>query len=180
MGRVKAEVEEMTKGFQSPDAKGLLVEPFSFPPVEQLATRSAAPEPSSAGESGDMESRALADITGLIANCYLKPEPGGIEDLVAELFSDPATSFGTRLDLAGMAKIKAQWFAQYDKWQLKLTPNSLKASFLDADTVTVSFSLGYKYWPKTKSAPTQTGIAQMILGLVRQDGRWKIESEAAN
>ncbi len=175
MGRVKAEVEEATKGFQSPDAKGLLVQPFSFLPVEQLATRSATVESS----AGDAETRALAEVSSLITGRYLKPEPDNIEALVEELFTDPATSFGNRLSLAGMANIKAQWFAQFDRWQLRMTPNSLKASFLDAGTATVSFSLGYKYWPKKKSAPPLTGIAQITLGLVRQDGRWKIESEAA-
>ncbi len=176
MGRVKAEVEEMTKGFQSPDAKGLLVQPFSFLPAEQLATRSVAAEPS----PGDAESRALADVTRFVTERYLKPEPDNIEALAIEVFTDPATSFGVKLGLADMAKAKAQWFAQYGKWQLQMMPGSLKASFFDAESATVSFSLGYKYWPKQEDAPPQTGITQIVLGLVRQDGRWKIESEAAN
>jgi uncharacterized caspase-like protein len=178
MGRVKADVEEATKGFQSPDAKGLLVRAFSFAPAAQQATRSVAGQGDEQQASADeTDSQAAADIERLVTDVYLKPDPARLDAIVEEIFTDPATSFGWQYSHSELAEAKAKWFAKYARWRLQLLPGSFKPVFYDADSATVTFDLRYKYWPKEKGLSPIAGTSHVTLDVVHEDGRWRIEME---
>lgn len=167
MGAVKADVEEMTNGFQSPDAKGLLVRSFSFNPgnvMPKQATRSAAPDDT-------------LEIERIITSRYLNPDADDMAGIVAELYADPATSFGRSYSHGELAAVKSAWFAKYSKWRLQIRPGTFKADFSGPATAEVTFNLDYKYWPKGKGKAPVAGIVGVVLGMVREDGVWKIENE---
>ncbi len=179
MGRVKADVEEVTKGFQSPDAKGLLVRSFSFAPGQQQATR-AVPQQGQEEQqvaSADPNAASGAEIERMITGLYLKPDPARLGEIVDDLFTEPATSFGRQYSRKDLAAAKGTWFAKYAKWRLQMLPGTFKPVFYDPDSATVTFDLRYKYWPKEEGLSAIAGTAHVTLDVVREDGRWRIESE---
>ena len=178
MGKVKAEVEEMTKGFQSPDAKGLLVQPFSFKPVEQMATRSVASGTDAPQDgSGDPQSMAIADLEHIVAGRYLKPDIANLDSFVDEMFSDPVTSFGRTVPRQELLQAKKKWFSDFAKWRLSMLPGTFKADMADDESARVTFDLRYKYWYKDTSRSPIAGTVHVYLDFAKDDGDWKIEME---
>ncbi|RUX90519.1 nuclear transport factor 2 family protein, partial [Mesorhizobium sp. M7D.F.Ca.US.004.01.2.1] len=90
-----------------------------------------------------------------------------------------ATIFGTRYDADAIAKVKADWFAQWASWSLGLEPGSLEVTPHGEDRAEAVFAMHYDYLPKDKSAARLTGKARVTLGLVKADGGWRIESETS-
>ena len=176
MGRVKAEVEEMTKGFQSPDAKGLLVKPFSFKPAEQLATRSVAADDSQT-KIGSAEEMAGAELERIVTARYLKPDIANLDRFVTGMFSDPVTSFGRTVPRQELLEAKKKWFGDFAKWRLSMLPGTFKANIADDESARVTFDLRYRYWYKESGRSPIGGTVHVYLDFAKEDGEWKIEME---
>jgi hypothetical protein len=175
MGAVKADVEAATKGFQSPDAKGLLVQSFSFAPGQQMATRSV--EPGNGGAQDQPSNAAAGEIESVVKSRYLKPDAGNLASFVEALYSDPVTSFGRTVPRSELLDAKAKWFGDFAKWRLSMLPGTFKAEFADEETARVTFDLRYKYWYKDTTRQPIAGTVNVFLDMVKEDGTWKIEME---
>ncbi len=176
MGQVKADVEEATQGFQSPDAKGLLTRPFSFAPGEQVATRSVAAEPEAAAAPDRMADQAA--LKRFIETEYLDPDTVNMEATVKRMYAENVSSFGYFLSNAELVPAKRNYFDQFTKWELSLTPGTLFIDFPANDSAKVVFTMHYAYWPKA-GGDAAIGEIKVGLDMVRQGGGWKIQSEAA-
>lgn len=176
MGQVKADVEDATNGFQSPDAKGLLTKPFSFAPGEQVATRSVAPEATAAAAPDRLSDQAA--LRRFVETQYLDPDTAQIEATVKRMYTENVSSFGYFLSNAELVPAKRNYFAQFSKWKLSLTPGSLFIAFPANDTAKVVFTMHYAYWPKSGGAAAE-GDVKVGLDMVRVGADWKIQSEAA-
>ena len=176
MGQVKADVEEATKGFQSPDAKGLLIRPFSFSPLEQQATRSVEPEKKVVAPTKIADQAALRTF---VETEYLDPDVDHLEATLRRMYTGTVTSFGYVLSFEELLQGKRNYFNQFSKWKLSLTPGSLFIDFTARDAAKVTFILHYAYWKKGSDTPAE-GDYKAALDMVRQsDGLWRIQSEAA-
>lgn len=176
MGLVKADVEEGTRGFQSPDAKGLLTRSFSFAPEAVQATRAIAPPAAEDGTPGLAEQ---AVIRRFIESEYLDPDVVNLEATLARVYVDEVNVFGTFANQKELYLLKKGFFDQFEKWELSLFPGTLEISFSAKDRARVVFVLKYVYWPKADPGTPAEGNFKAALGMVKHEGRWKIESEAA-
>ncbi len=176
MGLVKADVEEMTQGFQSPDAKGLLTRAFSFVPEAALATRELTP-PAAVDETPGLAEQAA--IRRFIETEYLDPDIVNLEATLARVYAGEVNVFGTFANQEELYLLKKGFFDQFEKWELSLYPGTLEISFPAKDRARVVFVLKYIYWPKSNPGTPAEGNFKAALGMVKLGGRWKIESEAA-
>lgn len=178
MGAVKAEVETVTNGFQSPDAKGLLVRSFSFNPRQALqkqVTRSATPD-EPIGQGIAEQSR----IRQFIESEYLDPDVKNLEATLARIYMPEVNVFGTFANQKELYLLKKGFFDQFERWELGLYPGSLEISFKDAGNARVVFVLSYVYWPKSTPEQPAKGNFKAVLDLIEKNGRWMIVSEAAD
>ncbi len=178
MGLVKTDVMAETNGFQEPDASGLLGKPFNLVTGAEVATRAiAAPD---AAETPAVPGIAeQAQIRQFIESEYLDPDIVNLEATIARVYMPEANVFGTFANQQEILLLKKGFFDQFLRWELSLYPGTLEITFASEKKARAVFVLKYVYWPKAKPDTPAEGNFKAALDLVEQDGRWKIQSEAA-
>jgi hypothetical protein len=123
------------------------------------------------------ETVATREIESFITGKYLKPDAANFVDATTQLFAAEVSSYGRSYKRVELVKIKAEWFAKWEKWKLNMLPDSLKVTLFDAETASVTFDMRYRYSPKDKGTGPIAGTAHVSLDLVKEEGQWRIEME---
>jgi uncharacterized caspase-like protein len=177
---VRRDVVSLTREAQRPWEQGSLLERFEFVPRGDPVAQ-AKPPAAASSQVAALERSVGDDMRSIetFVRTYLAPDAGAMTETVKRLYRPSATIFGTRYDAETLARVKAEWFAQWSSWSLGLEPGSLEVTARGEDRAEASFAMRYDYRPKDKSAARLTGKARVTLGLVKAADGWRIESETS-
>jgi uncharacterized caspase-like protein len=177
---VRRDVIAQTRGTQRPWEQGSLIERFDF------VVSAGSPAPPKPAADSPVQLSALArsvgdaaSIESFLRDTYLSPDPSDIARSVRRTYAEEAIIFGSKLDAVAIGKMKGDWFAQWRSWSLELEPGSLSVSQLAKHRAAVDFTMRYVYDPKDGSVASQSGRAQVSLGLVLLNGEWRVSSESS-
>ncbi|HHZ09110.1 MAG TPA: peptidase C14 [Rhizobiales bacterium] len=174
---VRRDVVAATGGQQRPWEQGSLVERFEFVPggAAQPTTDKKPPAVEvAAAERSVGDAGAIEDF---VRNRYLAPDANDIAGMVERLYVAAPTIFGTQVERGAAAAAKAGWFAQFASWTLELETGSLDVAPRGEGRAEASFLIRYDYRPKAAGTAAVAGRARVMLGLVRAEDGWRIESE---
>lgn len=171
---VRRDVVETTKDFQTPMAWDSLTDRFTFVDGEAQSEQPAQQQFAAAETD---ETIATDEIESFITGSYLKPDAANFVDATTQLFAEEVSSYGRTYKRDDLVKIKAEWFAKWEKWKLNMLPETLKVTLFDAETASATFDMRYRYTPKDKATGPIAGTAHVSLDLVKEGGQWRIEME---
>lgn len=174
---VRRDVVAATGGQQRPWEQGSLVERFEFVPGGVVQPMAEAKPPAVDVAAAERSVGDAGVIEDFVRNRYLAPDANDITGMVERLYVAAPTIFGAQIERGAAAAAKAGWFAQFASWTLELEPGSLNVVARGENRVEADFLMLYDYRPKSAGAASVAGRARVMLGLVRADDGWRIESE---
>lgn len=175
---VRRDVVAQTNNAQRPWEQGSLLSRFEFVPGGEASPAPAAEEPAAA-QVASLERSVpdAASVADFLRERYLAPDAADMSATVARVYAERATVFGSDYDQAALAKLKADWFAHYASWELRLDEPTLRVTPRGERNADVEFVMSYDYAPKDGGKPNLSGRALVTLGLEMGPDGWRVASE---